>query len=799
MLTGRSPVRRVRPRERRRLDVRLLVPALVAWPVVAFWGLLADLLWVVVAAGACLVLAAGAARRGARGREVAAVLAVLGLALGAAAGHRALRSAGPVERLAAERAVVVVEGVVVAEPRPVGGEGGGGGGADGERGAGAAPGLVLVRVEVSRVVGRGHAADVSTPVLVLSREPTWSRVSWHDEVTAVLRLGPAEPGDDVVAVATPRGPVRVVAPANGVFAAAEVVRGRLRDATDGLWPDARGLVPALVVGDVSRTPPALTTAMLATGLTHLSAVSGSNVTLVLASVGWLCSLVGVRRRWRPPVGGIALAAFVVVARPEPSVVRAAVMGLVGLLALSASRRRDGPPALAGAVVALLVWDPWLSRSFGFALSAVATLGLLVLARPWGERLAVWLPGPVKPLGPVLAVPVVAQVVCAPLVVPLQGNVSVVAVLANLLAAPFVGPTTVLGVAVALLGVGSVPVAAVLAWPAALPAQCIGAVARWSASLPAGSVAWGDSAGAAVLLAGMTVAGLAVAPWAWHRSRHRPAVALAVVVLTAGSAVPTSVIAWPPPGWVLVVCDVGQGDGLVVDAGDGHAVVVDAGPEPAAMRRCLDRIGVRTVDLLVLTHYHSDHVGGVSAVLERPVTEIRATPVRDPPDEAARVARLAGTVGVPVADLHAGEHVSVGAVEADVWWPARRIDAGSVPNNASVVLTVHVRGLTLLLAGDIEREAAAQVLHASRLDPVRWGHVDVLKVAHHGSANRDDRLLDEVDGRLALVSVGAGNDYGHPAAATLEALQDRGFEVHRTDREGDLAVVADDRVARVMRR
>jgi competence protein ComEC len=144
----------------------------------------------------------------------------------------------------------------------------------------------------------------------------------------------------------------------------------------------------------------------------------------------------------------------------------------------------------------------------------------------------------------------------------------------------------------------------------------------------------------------------------------------------------------------------------------------------------------------------------------------------------------------VGTLRAGDRFAVGPVSADVWWPARRIDAGSVPNNGSVVLTLHVRGVTLLLAGDVEREAAAAVVHEAALDSSRWGRIDVLKVAHHGSGNRDDRLLDAVSGRLALISVGAGNDYGHPAPATLRALDARGFEVHRTDLEGDVAVVTD---------
>jgi competence protein ComEC len=156
-----------------------------------------------------------------------------------------------------------------------------------------------------------------------------------------------------------------------------------------------------------------------------------------------------------------------------------------------------------------------------------------------------------------------------------------------------------------------------------------------------------------------------------------------------------------------------------------------------------------------------------------------------------VGRLASARHTRVGELRAGQHLEVGAVAADVWWPAREIDAGSVANNGSVVLTLHVGGVSFLLAGDIEREAAAAVLREVQTDPRRWGQIDVLKVAHHGSGNRDDRLLDQVAGRLALISVGADNDYGHPTPSTLAALDARGFEVHRTDLEGDIAVVSRD--------
>ena len=260
----------------------------------------------------------------------------------------------------------------------------------------------------------------------------------------------------------------------------------------------------------------------------------------------------------------------------------------------------------------------------------------------------------------------------------------------------------------------------------------------------------------------------------------------------GASAPTRPIAWPPPGWLLVACDVGQGDGIVVNSGPGRAVVVDTGPDPHLIDGCLDRLRIETVDLVVLTHFHADHVDGLDGVLDgRPVAEVRSSPVRDPPGEAAQVSRLEEAGHTRVGELRAGQHLEVGGVTADVWWPAREIDAGSVANNGSIVLTLVVGGVSFLLAGDIEREAAAAVLRKVQRDPDRWGAIDVLKVAHHGSGNRDDRLLDHVSGRIALISVGKGNDYGHPTPSTLAALDARGFEVHRTDLEGDLAVVSRD--------
>lgn len=780
-----------RSRVERRLDLRLLVPVLVAWPTVAFVALTISsaLSWAGAGLAATASLSVLRWRPGERGRLVALTLACLAILLLAVAGHRTLRTIGPLDELGTQRAVVTVRASVAGEPRVVARV------SSEERG----PPVVVVHIDVHEVTGRGVMTAVGSPVLVIGGGD-WAGLEWHDEIEAVLRLAPPELGDGVVAVARPKGPVRVVGSAGPVFEAAAFIRDRFRAATDHLPADARGLVPALVIGDTSRTPPDLTDAMLATGMSHLSAVSGSNVTLVLAAAVALCRMLAVRRRWRPWLAGACLAGFVVLARPEPSVIRAAVMGAVGLLALSASRRQAGIPALSGSIVVLLGWDPWLARSYGFALSAVATLGLLVFAQPWGRAIARVLPRRLAAVGPVIAVPVAAQAVCAPIVVPLQGTVSLVAVAANLLAAPLVAPTTIVGIAVALGSVGWVSGAGVIAWGAGIPALGIARVARACAEVPFGTVGWGDSAAAAVGLAVATAAVVLTAPWLWRHTRVRPVVVGSVVLGVTALAAPTAPLAWPPPGWVVVACDVGQGDGLVVNTGQGHAVVVDVGPDPGAMDGCLDRLGVAVLDLVVLTHFHSDHVDGLDGAFDgRQVRQIRVSPIADPEGEQQRVLGKAREAGVPVAELHAGDSVTLGSATARVWWPARRIDAGSVANNGSIVMTLHVNGVGVLLSGDIEREAAAEVVRAAARDPAAWAGIDVVKVAHHGSSNRDDRMLDGIAGGVALVSVGADNDYGHPAPSTLEALRSRGFDVHRTDLEGDLAVVATDSGIRVVGR
>lgn len=277
-----------------------------------------------------------------------------------------------------------------------------------------------------------------------------------------------------------RGPPTVLGPPSAIQRAAEHVRARLRAAVGRLPPDQRGVLPGMVVGDTSRLAPELADDFQTAGLTHLLVVSGANLAIVIGAVLGLCRFAGLGHRRAPPVAVLAVFAFVVVARPEPSVLRATVMGLIGLLALFTGRRRQGIPALAAAVLLLVLIDPELARSYGFALSVLATAGLLVLAPPWRDRLARRLPGP---LADALAVAAAAQVAVAPVLVMLSGEIGVLAVVANLLAAPAVAPATLLGALAAVTAPASLPLARVIVWPAGLAVAWIIRVARTTADLP----------------------------------------------------------------------------------------------------------------------------------------------------------------------------------------------------------------------------------------------------------------------------------------------------------------------------
>jgi len=669
----------------------------------------------------------------------------------------------PVAVAARDRAVVTLTGTVTADPRTVSGR-------YGEQ--------VLVRVSLTR-----HAR-----VLVFG-DARWARVALGERVRFTGRLAPADSGD-IAALVTPRGPPRSLTDPNVVWRATEALRAALRESVAHRPEAQRALVPALVDGDDAAVPEELEADFRTTGLTHLTAVSGTNLTLVVGFLVVLARWSGVRGRWLAAIAALGIVGFVLLARTEPSVLRAAAMGVVALIGLGRNGLHRGLRSLGLAVVGLLLASPGLCLSAGFALSVLATAGILLLAPAWRDALARWLP---RAAAEAVAVPVAAQLACTPLVAAISGQVSLVAVLANLLVAPVVGPATVLGLLGGVLG---------LVWDAAGrltgtgAAWCVAwvvAVAQQGAALPGAAVDWRPGVGSLAVLVALTAAVALLGPLVVRRRLAGLVVAVLLLGVTLlGPPTARWPTGWPPSDWVLVACDVGQGDALVLRAGPAEAVVVDAGPDPRAVDRCLRGLGIERIPLVVLTHFHADHVTGLPGVLRgREVGEIEVTRLADPPEGVALVESAARSAGVPTRVAAYGETRRVGAVVLQTLWPLPTSPThgpgdGSTANESSVVLLVQVRGVRILMSGDLEPEGQSAL---ERMLPGLG--VDVLKVPHHGSRYQDEEFLDSLGARLAVVSVGAENDYGHPAAVTLAHLAAAGMQVLRTDEDGDVAVVVDD--------
>ncbi|MFJ6750383.1 ComEC/Rec2 family competence protein [Streptomyces sp. NPDC091266] len=676
-------------------------------------------------------------------------------------------------------------------------------GAGEERGGGSSQGATNGSQEVPRKSG-GEALGGSSAA--------WRGLLPSTRIRVVARAAPPmSPSDQVAAVlrVSAEGAPRKAGAPSVLQRMAGSLRAGLRSATDGLRPDARALLPGLVVGDTSRVPPDLDDAFRATDLTHLLAVSGSNLTIVLALLigpphlasraerRGLAPRLRLSLRGTAVIGGSLALAFVVVCRPDPSVLRAAACGLITLLAIGTGRRRTLLPALAAAVLLLVLYDPWLARSYGFLLSVLATGALLLLAPRWSAALQ---RRRVPPrIAEVIAAAAAAQAVCAPVVAMIAARVGLVAVPCNLLAELAVAPATVLGFAALAVAPAAAPVAQALAWCAGWPAEWIAGIARTGSALPGADLGWPGGLMGGLLLAAATLALVTVGRRLLRRPWLSALCALALVLAIWRPAPFTRVLTgWPPPGWRAVVCDVGQGDGLVLAAGDGTALVVDTGPEPRAIDRCLTDLGVRRIPLLVLTHFHADHVDGLPGVLRgRAVGAIETTTLQEPAGQAEFVHAKAAAAGVPVIRAAPGERRHLGPLTWEVLWPpapepttpgapgsALPPPADHGPNDASVTLLVHTGGLTLLLLGDLEPPAQQALLAAHP----ELGPVDVLKVAHHGSGYQDPGLLRRVAPRLALISTGADNPYGHPAPRTVTALRAQGAQVLRTDTDGALAVL-----------
>ncbi|WP_241490309.1 ComEC/Rec2 family competence protein [Leucobacter chromiiresistens] len=620
----------------------------------------------------------------------------------------------------------------------------------------------------------------------------------------------------------PGGPWRVFRAA--VTGAAAEMRSDLRAAAMQV-PGAE-LVPGLAVGDTSLLSERLEQQMQVSSLTHLTAVSGANCALVIAAITTLAAWLRTPRRVRLSAAALGLTGFVIVVGPDPSLQRAAVMAAVVLASSFGGKRAVALPGLGIATFALLMNDPWQALQPGFALSVAATAGILL----WTPGIAVAL-GRIAPspawLRTPIAVAVAAQFACGPLLLLVQPGFPAAGLIANVLAAPAAPWGTGLGL-LAMLAAQLVPSAGTaLIQLAGLPARWIAATADVTSALPGARWQWPGGWGGALLLA--LVEGAVLVAWGllarrfaerhvrapverrgqvaaehdripsitsgrvpWGRTRPRPRhVTVWVAALLCGAVgvflgptlvVPAAIRLTAPRDWNVVACDVGQGDALLLrDANAPERVMlVDTGDDPERLTSCLDRFGVQRIAILVLTHDDRDHVGALGAIADRTERALVAPNNRED-GEARPVLEQLSAAGVPARVGQRGMREALGGLAWEVLAP----DADAVPpdtNSASLVLRVQAGETSVLMLADTgEDEQRALQRSGAALD------VDVLKVAHHGSADHDPLLLARATAEVALISVGAENSYGHPARAVTDELTRLRTTVLRTDRMGSIAI------------
>jgi competence protein ComEC len=538
------------------------------------------------------------------------------------------------------------------------------------------------------------------------------------------------------------------------------------------------LARGFVLGDDENVDAATEDDFRRSGLSHLLAVSGQNVTLLALLALPLLGALGIPLRERLLWVLALIAVYVPVAGAGPSIQRAAVMGGLGLLATLAGRRASRFYALVIAALVTLTVDPGIAADIGWQLSFAAVLGILLLVTPLRDQLVRWLGEGSwgRALGDGLAMTVAATLSTAPLIAFHFGTFSTTTLVANVLALPAVAPAMWLGMCSAglaqLPGVPLEPLNGVNALLLAYIAQ----IAQWCAA-PDWAELQVHLGGGGLLIAYLGLGAALLLVHRWPAAVLAPVVALlalsAVLLLPlpgteAGGSAPTR-------GLEVSVLDVGQGDAILFEPAGAPAVLVDGGPPGAGLAQLLDGAGVDRLGAAVVTHDQSDHAGGIEELLgSLPIERL----------VFARLGRellmRADAAGAAPERVAAGRELRSGALRLEVLWPpAELLSSGAPPqdpNQLALVMEARWHGSSMLLTADAEAEAIP-------LDP---GPVDVLKVAHHGSDDAGlGALLDRVGPRLALISVGAGNSYGHPTAGTLATLGRHHVPVLRTDRDGTL--------------
>lgn len=577
----------------------------------------------------------------------------------------------------------------------------------------------------------------------------------------------------------------------------------------GLAREPEALLRGMVLGGDAGIPERTVEDFRVAGLSHILAVSGQNVLLLVTLVQAVATATGLGRMARLVIPVALICVYVPLCGVQASVVRAGAMGLAALVATMASRPASRVYALLLGAIAVLASNPRATADIGAQLSFAAVLGIAAFAGPISRRLRRW----PQWMAEAFAVTAGATVATAPLMAFHFGAVSLVSIVANVVAAPLIGPIVWLGSLAAAIGQVAPAAGALLNAPNEFLLGSLISVAHAAAGVPGAQLVLTGFGGGA--LATVFALMLIVAAVANHeRSRSlvlglrralpeserqsggsgRPVAGpFGVWLVVTAAIVAVALVPWPGVGGrepalprpSIVMLDVGQGDATLVLGRDGCSALIDGGPPGHGLPRRLRRLGIDRLDLVVATHAQLDHDGGLGDIARARAPRVAAFldgggTVADPRFAALRRSLTeAGSIAAPAIE---GRRWRCGDLRVDVLGP-RALKPGAAPpadpNERAAVTHVRVSGMSMLAAGDAE---------GPQLLPLALPHAEVLKVSHHGSGDPAlAALLARVRPVVGLIGVGRENRYGHPTAETLTELAKAGVDVFRTDRDGTVAV------------
>lgn len=583
----------------------------------------------------------------------------------------------------------------------------------------------------------------------------------------------------VAALAVAQESISILSPPRKLFHITEVIRENFRNHSNGSLSDS--LVPGLVVGDTSLQNNEFKEQMQKVGLSHLTAVSGANFVLVASFLLWLLQFMVKKLKHRLIIVLLVLFLFIFLVRPTPSVLRAAVMTLVVLIARYRGESSRGIASLGAAITLLILLDPFQAIDPGFALSVLATTGILLIAPIIESRLENVLK--LKWLVESIAIPVSATILCLPVILLLSNQFSLATIPANIFVAPAIAPITVLGFLSAVITTFIPIIGLILFKVASYFANYIVLISGVMDKFP--SIHFNDTR--LFILIFILLLALLL--------QHRQKAALVIAALLLTQIVFVT-ISWPGRDWQLANCDVGQGDAMVINLGRNSAIVVDTGPDSNAIDRCLRALSIKSIPLLILTHFHSDHVGAILGVKKnRSIGQVWISNLSQPISTYERVIKELS--GIKVRSVSKGESYKFpnSDTSIEVLWPqANQLNFAQLPgdgskiNNSSISMILRTKYISLFAGGDIEPEVQELITNSGLLSDI-----DILKVSHHGSAYQYLPMLDILKPEVAIISVGRENTYGHPDGEFLKELDKRSIAVWRTDISGGISVAPSNKI------